>query len=185
MLQELLEHLKDLQAIPWTRVGPLKLVCALGAVALMLLVRAASADGWVAFLDGLNLVFHEAGHPLFSLFGDTIGFLGGTLMQLLVPLAVAVSLWGKRQAVATGLAGVWFFENGFNIARYMADARSQLLPLVGGGEHDWGTLLGRWGLLRQDKALSGTLAALSWLGILLCCAWLVWRWWSDRQRPPD
>jgi len=175
MLQDAIQWIRDVHESPWTPVTPLKLAGALGAVALVLLIFLSSREGWVFLLDDLNLVFHEAGHPIFAVLGETIGFLGGTLMQLLVPLMVAASAWYKRQAVATALAGVWFFQNGFNIARYMADARAQLLPLVGGGEHDWATLLGQWGVLDKDIAYARIVASLAWLGILLCCAWLVWR----------
>lgn len=175
MVEDWLDRLREIRETPWSPVTPLKLGLALGAVAGMLALRATGSEGWVPFLDGINLVFHEAGHPIFAILGDTIGFLGGTFMQLLVPLGVTAALWGKRQAVATALAGVWCFENGLNIARYMADARAQLLPLVGGGEHDWGTLLGRWGLLKQDTTLAQGLTVISYLGIAACCAWLAWR----------
>src|SRR5207237_1126690 len=38
--------------------------------------------GW---LDSLDLAIHEFGHPVFGIFGEFIGLLGGTLMQLLMP----------------------------------------------------------------------------------------------------
>jgi len=183
MFEELRQWLTDVLETPWSRVTPLKLGVALGAVGLMLLVHLTGREGWIFLLDDLNLVFHEAGHPIFGILGETIGFLGGTLMQLLVPAMVAGSAWYKRQAVATALAGVWFFENGFNIGRYMADARAQVLPLVGGGEHDWATLFGQWGVLERDLAIARTLITLSWVGILLCLLWLGWRCHADRQNP--
>lgn len=179
MFPELIQWFRDIHETPWSRVSPLKLASALGVVALVILIHLTSREGWVFLVDDLNLVFHESGHPIFAVFGETIGFLGGTLMQLLVPLMVACSCWYKRQAIATGLAGVWFCQNGFNIARYMADARAQLLPLVGGGEHDWATLFGQWGVLDKDLAYARTMAALAWVGILLCCAWLGWRCYRD------
>jgi hypothetical protein len=182
MFAECVQWLRDIHETTWSRVTLPKLGAALGAVALMLMVYVVSHDGWVTLLDSLNLVFHEAGHPIFSVFGHTIGFLGGTIMQLLVPLMVAASAWYKRQAVATALAGVWCFQNGLNIARYMADARAQVLPLVGGGEHDWNTLLGQWGVLDKDVIYAKTLSNLAGLGILLCCAWLGWRCYRDRAK---
>jgi len=38
------------------------------------------------FIHGVNLVFHEFGHPFFGLFGEVIGILGGTLGQLMIIL---------------------------------------------------------------------------------------------------
>lgn len=159
-----------------------KLVGALAAISIVFLVELTSQEGWVPILDSLNLVFHESGHPLFGIFGETIGFLGGTLMQLIVPLLVVASCWYKRQAAAIGLAGVWFFQNFLNIARYMADARTQELPLVGGGEHDWATLFGQWGILSADTRIAGVMHTIGWIGMLGCTAWILWRWMMDRQR---
>ncbi len=87
----------------------------------------ASDDDGFIFLDYVNLVFHEAGHPLFGLFGETVGLYGGTLGQLAMPFLVWLVFWGRRDTLGCAVAGVWFFENVLNIARYMADARSQIL----------------------------------------------------------
>jgi hypothetical protein len=176
-----MEWLQDIQEEPLATVTLGKLILALAAAAVVFLVELTSQEGWVPILDSLNLVFHEAGHPLFGLFGVTIGFLGGTLMQLLVPLLVLGSCWYKRETVAIGLAGLWFFQNFLNIARYMADARTQELPLVGGGEHDWATLFGQWGLLAQDTAIAGAMKTLGWIGMVCCVGWLIWRWFRDRS----
>jgi hypothetical protein len=179
MITEWLDHLREIRDCPWEKVTLIGLLGAFAATVLLVIVYLASSDGWIPVLDSLNLVFHEAGHPLFSPFGETLHILGGTLMQLIVPALVVGSCWYKRQAVGAALAGVWFFQNGFNIARYVADAREQVLPLVGGGEHDWATLLGRWGVLHKDLTYAATLRGLAWIGILICCAWLAWRRYQD------
>ena len=167
---------------PWNPVGTPGLVAAsLGFGALFLLALTAE-QGWIPMLDGVNLLFHEAGHPLFGVLGwEPLTILGGTLMQVMIPLVVAASFWLRRDAYGTAVAGVWGFENLLNIARYVADARAQVLPLVGGGEHDWAELLGRWGLLAQDTTLAQGLRVLGWLGMLACWAWLAWRWHRSRS----
>lgn len=180
MFTDWLDHLREIRDTPWEKVTLVGLLAALTSVALVLVVYATSADGWVPLLDSLNLAFHEAGHPLFSPFGETLHILGGTFMQLIVPMLVVGSCWYKRQTMGTALAGVWFFQNGFNIARYMADAREQVLPLAGGGEHDWATLFGMWGVLPKDLAIAATVRGLAWIGILGCCGWLLWRWHQGR-----
>lgn len=182
MLEDALDSLRAALEEPLVPVTSGKLAGSLAAISVLFLVEVTSDEGWVPILDNLNLVFHESGHPLFGLFGHTIGFLGGTLMQLLVPLLVLAACWYKRQAAAIGLAGVWFFQNFLNIARYMADARAQELPLVGGGEHDWATLFGQWGILSSDTRIAGVMQALGWLGMLGCTSWILWRWIMDRQR---
>jgi hypothetical protein len=166
----------------WQPVGtPTMIGFTVGAL-LLGLMALASEPGWIPLLDGVNLLFHEAGHPLFGLFGwEALAILGGTLMQLLVPLLVLGSFWLRREAPGVAAAGIWCFENLLNIARYVADARAQVLPLVGGGEHDWADLLGRWGLLAQDTALGHFLRGAGWLGMVACWAWLGWRWYIARQ----
>jgi len=141
-------------------VGTTGLVATSLGFGLLFLAALMSEQGWVPLLDGVNLLFHKAGHPLFGLLGwETLTILGGTLMQLLVPLLVAGSFWLRRDAYGTAVAGVWGFENLLNIARYLADARAQVLPLVGGGEHDWTSLLSGWGCLAQDSAIAQVIRA--------------------------
>ena len=50
---------------------------------------------------------------------------------------------------------VWLGENLFNVARYMADARAQELPLVGNGDHDWTEIFSRWNVLPLDERIAG------------------------------
>lgn len=55
------------------------------ALFLLLVLVGRTGDGWMPFLDGVNLLFHEAGHPLFGIFGwESLTILGGTLMQVLI-----------------------------------------------------------------------------------------------------
>jgi len=181
VLDVLLERLREIQEEPLEPVTTGKFLAAVAASAGVFLVECTREESWVPILDSLNLVFHEAGHPLFGLFGSTIGILGGTLMQLLVPMLVLGACWCKRETFAIGLSGVWFFQNFHNIARYMADARAQELPLVGGGEHDWATLFEQWGVLAQDTAIAGIARTLGWIGMAGCAAWIAWRWLRDRR----
>jgi len=104
------------------------------------------------FLDGVDLVFHEAGHVIFGIFGEFIGVLGGTLMQVLVPVGVTVYFYAHRQFYSAAAVLLWVAQNCFNISVYVGDARAQVLPLLGEG-HDWNFLLGKLHLLDWDRAL--------------------------------
>lgn len=118
---------------------------------------------------------------IFGLLGETIGLYGGTLGQLAFPLAVALSFWLRGETISFFLGGVWLSENLLNIARYVRDARAQVLPLVGSGEHDWAEILSRWGALALDTRIAWVVSAMGWGGIMAAWTWMVWRWWLDRQ----
>jgi hypothetical protein len=109
---------------------------------------------WTLGLDDINLAIHETGHLVFSPLGEWPTVAGGTLFQLLVPLAFAGSFLHQRDRHAATVALWWVGQNLFNIARYVGDARAQELPLVGGGEHDWTWMLFELDLLGRDVALA-------------------------------
>ncbi len=143
----------------------------------------ASESGFIFGLDHANLLFHEAGHPFIGLFSARLEPYGGTLGQLVFPVALAVSFWRQGRALAFAASVIWFFENWLNIARYMADARALELPLVGGGDHDWNTIFTRWNVLPYDLNIAGTVKFLGWTGMALVVLWVGWCGWRDRKRP--
>jgi hypothetical protein len=167
----------DGQPGPWKPVtGVHAAFVSLGVMTLFYLLATAQ-DGFV-FIDFVNLAFHEAGHPLLGAFGETLGLYGGTIGQLAFPCAAAVAFWRQREPVGSAVALVWLFENFLNIARYMADAQAQALPLVGGGEHDWTNIFSRWGVLAADRSIARAVNAMGWTGMIAAWAWLGWRWWT-------
>ena len=141
-----------------------------------------SEPGFIFLLDHANLLFHEAGHPLVGLVSSRLEPYGGTIGQLVFPCVLAASFWRKAEPLGVACAGVWFSENLFNIARYVADARSLELPLVGGGDHDWNTILGRWSLLQFDTQIAGILRICGWVGTAVVCAWVIYRAWQTKRK---
>ncbi len=116
------------------------------------------------FLDAVDLAIHEAGHVFFAPFGEFVGFAGGTLAQLIMPAIFAGYFWHQRDRHAATVPAWWLAQNLWNVSVYAADARSQALPLVGGGEHDWAYMLGRLGWLQLDTRI----ARLIWLaGVII------------------
>lgn len=102
------------------------------------------------FLDNVNFLFHEAGHLLFTPFGEFISFLGGSIMQLLIPLFVVVYFLLRLDYFSTGVCLFWLGENIINISYYIADAQIQAIPMLT-GIHDWGYILGELNLLDQAE----------------------------------
>ncbi len=144
-----------------------------------------SESGFVFLIDHANLLFHEAGHPIIGLFSSRLEPYGGTIGQLVFPIVLAVSFWRKDQPLSFAGSLIWFFENGLNIARYMADARAQELALVGGGDHDWNTIFGRWHVLAYDTSIATVVKFIGWTGMAAVCAWVLWRWYRDRDRTAE
>lgn len=165
--------LTDVPAGRWQPVGTPALLAVLGVTLVLLGVHWASRDGWIPLVDSANLAFHEAGHPLVGAFSDRLMVYGGTMFQLLFPTVVAIHFARRGEPAGLALGVVWLGENLLNVARYMADARAQELPLVGGGEHDWTEIFLRWGVLQKDVKIAGFTR---WLGIALMIGSVVWLW---------
>jgi hypothetical protein len=113
-----------------------------------------------SFLHLVNLPFHEAGHVLFSPFGRFMMTLGGSLLQVAVPVICAVVFLTKtRDPFAAAAAAWWAGQNFMDLAPYIADARALQLVLLGGHTgaevegHDWEYILQTLGWLHRDVAL--------------------------------
>ena len=105
-------------------------------------------------MDSVDLPIHETGHLVFLPFGELIQFLGGTLFQLIVPCVFVGYFVKARDRHAAFSVAWWVAQNFWNISVYIADARAQVLPLVGGGEHDWAYLLGHFGWMPYDRVIA-------------------------------
>jgi hypothetical protein len=123
-----------------------------------------ATPGTYRLMDGVDLAIHEAGHVFFAPFGEFVGFLGGTLLQLLMPLAFFGHFLYRGDRFSAYVVLWWVAQSLWNVSVYVADARAQALPLVGGGEHDWAYILGRLDLLPHDTAIAG---AVRMAGVLL------------------
>ncbi len=177
--------MNDWHAGEWDGVSRWELVGFLSAAAGFMVWIAISPSGFVPVVDHANLLFHEAGHVFAGLVSSRLEPYGGTLGQLFWPAALAVMFQRRRQTLSCAGAGLWFFENFLNIARYVADARAQVLPLVGGGEHDWNGILARWRLLQWDTRIGTGVEIIGWAGMLGTVVWVCWRAWRDRARRND
>ena len=65
-----------------------------------------SADAMSSFLHLPDLVFHEAGHIIFSPLGRFMTVLGGSLLQFLIPVIAAIAFVRQDEpfgaAICTG-----------------------------------------------------------------------------------
>ena len=141
---------------------------------------------WLVFfyryhwVDGINLLIHEAGHVVFSLFGDTAGVLAGPLLQLAVPSYITFRLWRRGEAVPAAVGALWSAESLMYTAEYMADANRLALPLIGDHPHDWRLLLDGVGTLESAEEIGFALHLLA-SAAALGAVWLTIRLKSVRQ----
>jgi len=127
--------------------------------------------GSFRLIDNVDLAIHEAGHVFFGPFGEFIGFLGGTLMQLIVPVTFVGYFLYRRDQYAASVMLWWVGQNLWNISVYIKDARAMELPLVGGGVHDWRVILGETGLLPRDQEIGQAVYSVGVLCFLVSIGW--------------
>jgi hypothetical protein len=114
-------------------------------------------------MDTINLFIHEAGHLFLRPFGQFVHVLGGSLVQVLLPLALVV-VAGRQSVWLTWYGGFWTGESLVNVSVYIADAPVKQLRLIAKGLiHDWNWLLS--GNLEAAEPLSEIVFG---LGILFC-----------------
>ncbi|MCK9212482.1 MAG: hypothetical protein M0P61_16730 [Ignavibacteriaceae bacterium] len=109
--------------------------------------------GEYTLLDNFHLIVHEAGHLFFSFFGNFVQFLGGTLMQIIIPLLFLIIFYKSQMPKGMQFSFFLLGHSFINISVYAADARTQALPLLGNGKHDWAYLLNEINLITFDTEI--------------------------------
>lgn len=131
-----------------------------------------------SFLHNINLIFHEAGHSIFSFFGRFILVFGGTLMQCLIPLIVMIQFLRQKDNFEASIGLWWFGQNFLDVAPYIYDSWDKKLPLLSGGTgqnhpetHDWYYLLRATDSLNSYAEIAGFVASMGKLILLLSFLW--------------
>jgi hypothetical protein len=156
-----------------TRWGRAALVLGLAVWTIQFARTPLSADAMESFLHLPDLVFHEAGHILFSPFGSFMTVLGGSLLQFLIPLIAAIAFIRQDDQFGAAIATWWAGQNLVDLAPYIADARALRLVLLGGRTgaevegHDWEFILTQLGMTHLDQGIGRASHA---LGILIMIA---------------
>ncbi len=133
-------------------------------------------------LSGANLIFHEAGHALFGMFGRFLQVLGGSLLELSVPWICGLAMLLSRRDTFGASVTVWWGGQALvGLGPYIYDASEQVQPLLGGvigqdrpGYHDWNNLLSWTGLLRFDHTIARLATTLGYAVMLACLGWSCW-----------
>ncbi|MCZ6877772.1 MAG: zinc ribbon domain-containing protein, partial [Acidobacteria bacterium] len=135
----------------------------------------------------VNLVFHEAGHMIFRPLGRFMTILGGSLLQVLVPLlCTVVFLTRYLDPFAASVTLWWTGQSLIDLGPYINDARAQQMVLLGGfsgqdrpGYHDWNNLLGQLVWLSLDHTLANLVHYAGSALIILSLLWGLYLLWSQ------
>lgn len=113
-----------------------------------------------SFLDIVDLPIHETGHLIFRILGEFMGIAGGSLFQVLVPIAFVGSFIWRRHYYSAAIVLFWVGQSILNVWVYASDAVVMQLVLLGGltgsegSFHDWNYLLTETGLIGSTKTVA-------------------------------
>lgn len=140
-----------------------------------------------SIMHWVNIPFHEFGHILFHPFGETVMYLGGTLGQWLMPLAVVLVFLIRERDTFAASVGLWWLGQSFlDCVPYIYDASHLQLQLIGGGAardgrvglHDWYNILRNTELLHKDDTIAAVVDHTGAGILMLSFAWgatVLWR----------
>lgn len=159
---------------------PRAILIVAGVFYVLFLIQEARGSGPFLMIDVVFVPIHEGGHLLFRFFGEFLAVAGGTLLQLGVPLMLAIYFAFDRHVQGVAFCMFFFFEQLLPVSTYMADARAQQLPLLTVGDadyviHDWNYLFGKLGVLQHDTQIAMAVRVLGWIGMLAITGWMVYR----------
>ena len=188
-LMEFLVSLRD-DAVEWCRGRNWWVRLPLLLFFVYVLARHLSDPLYTSILSPLNLGIHELGHLIFSFTGEVLMVVGGTLLQLTIPILAIFNFRRQNDFFAMALSFGWLSTNLFSVATYVADSRKLELPLVTlfGGDnviHDWEYLLFKMNLLVYDQLIAGIFRAFGVISMLICFlagVWLLWQMFYSRNK---
>lgn len=128
----------------------------------------------------IEWLVHEFGHVLFGLFGDFLTSLGGSLLQVAVPLLITYFFYRQRSYLFASFSLFFVGGNILDVAHYAADAQDRKLTLsslslessqtIG---HDWYTIFSTLHVLEYTRFISGCMYLTGWAVVFtaffFCC----------------
>lgn len=155
----------------WQRWGRPAVAGVLGGVVTWFAFVAATP---VPLLDWFDLGVHEAGHLVAIWLPEIVMFMAGSFAQIAFPLVMAGYFgWRQGDVPAAGFFLIWAGASAWDVSVYAGDAVARALPLVGGGEHDWFTILSHYDALHLTDQVSagirngGLLLAIAGFAVIL------------------
>lgn len=118
-------------------------------------------QGYIAnpILGGLYFILfgvHEATHILLAFLPPVIVAASGSFSEIIFAGILVISSVRAKSYLATSFSLLWLMLAMVSAGRYMADAKDQLMPLIGPGvnpQHDWHFVFTELGLLEQSGTI--------------------------------
>ena len=131
------------------------------------------------FVDFVNLIFHEAGHTITIFFPDIITALGGSILQILVPIVCAGYFYQRGELLSANLISLWVAQNLSSVSLYVRDAPFMNLPLLGGESviHDWNFILSTIGILDKSALLANVFLIIGYTILVVSTILIVQYFW--------
>jgi len=102
---------------------------------------------------------HEASHLAVFFMPAIFVAAAGSIGEITFTILLLAATLKAKAYFAACFAGLWMMLAFMSVGRYMADARAQLIPLIGPGEtvqHDWNYVFTQFDWLNADTAIGGT-----------------------------
>lgn len=139
-------------------------------------------DFFVSLAQAFDFFLHEMGHMFTSFLPPIFTASAGSMSELLLGALLIFGAFKGKTYFATMICSLWFMLTCQSAGLYMADARSQSIPLVTlsgePGIHDWHYVFGQLGLLNVDTFIGGSVRAIGIIaGVLglIFSAWLIYK----------
>ena len=118
---------------------------------------------WV--IDTIDLFIHETGHLVFKLFGRFMEILGGSLFQVIIPLATVI-VFARSSLHSFPFTLYWTGQSMVNVSVYIGDAPYQRLQLISHAAiHDWRWLFDYTGMMEYAEDIA---AGVNFVGLMTC-----------------
>lgn len=109
---------------------------------------------------------HEVSHLATMFFPPLMTALAGSIGEISFTLLFLYAALKSKAYFAACFAGLWVMLALKSVGNYIADARTQAIPLVGPGEtvqHDWAFILGQLNALTYDTLIGGIVVSIGTL----------------------
>jgi hypothetical protein len=112
----------------------------------------------IAGLYFVEFGVHEASHLVFAFLPSIFVAAAGSFGEIAFTVLIGIAAIKARAYFAIVFAGLWVMLAMNSVGRYMADARTQIIPLMSAGPepiHDWHFVFNALGWLPYDTLIGG------------------------------